>query len=90
MAKSIQESQEKWERKTAGAGSKWKANVQGKRSEWEAEMADFLGVSTDQITKGDEWETEVNAVSSSEFQNSISGKGDKWARRVREGLTEGE
>lgn len=87
MAKTLQQGQDNWERKMQNAGQKWKDRVQGQQNEYESGVADFLGVSEGEVSTGSDWSSGVDSVSASEFQNSVEGKGDKWARNVRDGLT---
>lgn len=85
-ANNPQDAAEKWERKTDG--NKWKQNVEGKRGDYESGVADFLGVSSQQVTTGTSWETEVNAVSASDYENATQGKGQDWASGYTEAMTE--
>lgn len=85
---SIDRARENWERKTRNAGNKWKDAVQGRQGDYERGVAEFLGVDEAQVTTGGRWNDGVNSVSAGEFQQSVDGKGDKWERNVRRGLTE--
>lgn len=78
----LQSAQAKWERKTAGAGGRWKAGTQGAGGRWAAGMGQFLGSSVGGQHVG-AYEAGVNAVSASDFEQSIAGKGSKWAENLR-------
>lgn len=86
MAKTLQQAQANWERKTAGAGGRWKGNVAGKGGEYASGIAQVIGSppSSDIVNR---WQSGVDSVSASDFQNSISGKGDKWAANYRAAMT---
>jgi len=77
----------KWERKMEKAGPRWKEGVTDKQSAYAEGVARFLGVSPAEIGKDDDWQEGVNAVSAEDFAAAVRGKGDKWARRLKEALT---
>lgn len=80
----IDRAQDKWERKTSG--SRWKSAVRGKRNAFAEGLANFAGVSASSIGVDDEWERETEAVSASEFDESVNGKGTKWRNNFLEGI----
>ena len=88
-AMSLDRARDKWERKTSGAGQRWRDAVEGRQSDYEQGVADFLGVSPDQITTGSTWNQEVQAVSASDYDAAVQGKGQKWAENYRRGVTQG-
>lgn len=69
--------QRKWERKTANAGEKWKANTSGK-----GQYLREAGAGPQTVAA---WEAGVSAISASDFQNKVSGRGEKWARNTAAG-----
>lgn len=75
---------EKWERKTQNAGEKWKANTSGKG----ANLRD--GLSRAGFNAGPQfmasWEAGVAAVSASDFNSAIQGKGAKWEANTAAGI----
>jgi len=77
----------KWERKMEKAGPRWKKGVTNKQSAYAEGVARFLGVSPAEIGKDDDWQEGVNRVSAEDFAAAVRGKGDKWARRLKEALT---
>jgi hypothetical protein len=86
MPRSLQAAEQKWERKTANAGTKWAAGVangdtpcQGIREEY--------GVTNCNIDQA--WREGVNAVGAQGFQATVAGKGDKWLRNFLAGLASG-
>lgn len=83
----LNSAREKWERKMSNAGSKWKDGVSGKQGDYEQGVADFLGTDPGNVSTGGDWEDGVSAVSASDFQSQVAGKGDKWARRTENGMT---
>ena len=82
----LESAKKKWEEKTANAGVRWKKGVEGKQSAYAEGVAHFLGVSPADIGKDDDWANGVARVSASDFQNAIAGKGDKWARKLKEAM----
>jgi len=77
----------KWERKMATAGPKWKKGVTGKGPAYGRGMAEFLGVGAIRSDRIAAWQAGVDAVSAEEFSRAVQGKGEKWARRLREAMT---
>jgi len=75
---------QKWARKMGVAGAKWKKGVEGKQGAFESGIQGVIGRPT---TKGPAWSAGVGAVSSSEFQSSVSGKEEKMARKYVEAMT---
>lgn len=69
----------KYERNTANAGQKWKEAVS--RGDYCGGMTQFLGVRPNRMCA--DWTQGVAAVSASDFQASVSGKGAKWAEGMR-------
>lgn len=75
----------KWERKMQNAGEKWKQAVSGK-SEALAEGLRAAGASPGpQFLSA--WSAGVDGTSAADFQNSVSGKGDKWQRNFLAGVS---
>lgn len=70
----------KWERRMSTAGQKWKAGVSGKEGAYQTALG--AGPLTTQA-----WSQGVNAVSAEAFQAAVAGKGEKWARKFREGVS---
>ena len=77
----------KYERKMEKAGPRWKAGTTNKKSAYAEGVAAFLGVRPEEIGKDDDWQEGVDAVSAEDFAAAVKGKGDKWARRLKEALT---
>ncbi len=81
MVKTIDYSQKKWERKTAGKGAKWKERTSAAKGRAASQMAAFVGHAVP------EWVTAYNAgvdgMSAEQFQAAIAGKGGKWAAAMR-------
>ena len=76
----------KWERKMQSAGANWKAGVSGKRSA----LADGLraaGASPGERFLGN-WQAGVDATSADQFQQSVSGKGNKWQENFLRGVSQ--
>ncbi len=85
MAKTLEYSRQKWERKTAGAGEKWKTNVSSAAGKFAAGVTAVAGACGPQMRGS--WEQGVGAVSAAEFNAAISGKGQKWADNYRAGCS---
>jgi len=81
----LAEAQAKWERNTAQAGERWKAAVERNGGRYCEGVARFLGISpaSCQALRGRNYTAGVGAVGAAEFQQSISGKGSKWAENLR-------
>lgn len=81
MVKSIDYSQRKWERKTAGKGIKWKERVGESKALASSQMAAFVGHPVP------DWATAYNAgvdgMTAADFEAAITGKGPKWAAAMR-------
>ena len=78
MAKTISYAQGKWERKTSSAGSKWRAALDsGAASRYCEGLQAFLGHGAPQACAA--YNTGIAAVSASDFQSAVSGKGAKYA-----------
>ncbi len=86
MARSLQGAEQKWVRKTANAGEKWKADVSSGETPC-AGLRQEYGVSNCNIDNA--WRQGVDAVSASDFQASIQGKGGKWLQNYLRGLSQG-
>jgi len=86
MAKTLAQGQAKWERRTANAGEKWKAATNGAVGRWAAGVAESAGGSVGPMTRA-AYEQGVGAVSASDFNQAISGKGSKWATNYRDGVS---
>lgn len=87
MATTPDAAQEKWERKTSGDA--WKSGIQNGDSYAEG-LANFWGGSANDYSDSeDSWDTEVSAVSASEFDSAVSNKGDKWRQNAHEGAQNG-
>lgn len=78
-----------WESGMQGAADSWKAGVSraGADEDYAQGLANYLGVSAGSITTDDDWRAGVADVSESEFQQSIEGKGQKWADNFERGVT---
>lgn len=86
MAKSLAQGTSKWERKTANVGDKWKQGVTGAGSRYAQGLSESAGSPVGPMTLS-AWEQGVGAVSASDFNASISGKGSKWAENFRRGIS---
>lgn len=75
---------EKWERKTANAGSKWKANTSGKGEALRAGLQRAGFSAGPQFMSS--WESGVSAVSAADFDSAIAGKGAKWETNTAAGI----
>jgi len=82
-----QAAQDKWERKTSGAGDKWKANTQD--GDYAGGVADFWGMSPGEVGASSAWSEGVDATSAGDFDSAVQGKGDKWRRNTERGLRQG-
>lgn len=78
----LESAKRKWERKTANAGPKWKASVT--KEKYMAGMDEF-GTPVGPMT-GQNYADGVGEISAAEFQAAITGKGEKWARRLKEAV----
>lgn len=81
----MQSAQAKWEAKTQDAGSKWKAGLAGAEQRWAAGLSAF-GAAPGPLTS-QAYSAGIARVSASEFQQSIAGKGSKWAENFRRGIS---
>ncbi len=81
----IQSAQSKWEAKTQDAGAKWKAGLQGAEGRWAAGLSAF-GTPPGPMSSA-AYSAGIGRVSAGEFQQSISGKGPKWAENFRRGIS---
>lgn len=77
MPKTVSYAQAKWERKTANAGGRWKTATEGAGSRYCEGFQAFLGHPAPQACSA--FTAGVSAVSASDFQGAISGKGAKYA-----------
>ena len=82
---SIASGQAKWERKTQGAGEKWKQGVSGAGGRYAQGLSNAGAPPGPQTMSA--WESGVSATSAADFQNSIAGKGAKWAENFRRGVS---
>lgn len=80
----IGSAQAKWERKTQDAGGKWKAGLAGAEGRWAAGLSAF-GTPPGPMSSA-AYSSGIASVSASDFQQSISGKGSKWAENFRRGI----
>lgn len=76
--------EKKWTRKMEDAGVKWKSSVTGKTDEWAKGMANFLGISDINPSKKEAYTKGIEAVTPEDFAKAVSGKADKWARKLKE------
>mgnify|MGYP006300626211 CR=1 FL=1 len=80
---------QKWERNTSQAASRWKNGVQRAQNqnafcEGVANFLDDPGLaSACQNDEGQAWADSVGAVSASDFQNSVEGRGQAWLEGLR-------
>lgn len=86
MAKTLESAKRKWEEKTGGKGAKWKENATAGSSQYAAGVAKFLGESPSAAVVQRQRDG-INRVSAEDFNASVSGKGEKWARNYRRGMT---
>ena len=85
MAKTLEQMRAKWERKTQNAGAKWQDRTRGAGGRL-SEGLRALGVSPGPQFMA-AWESGVGAVSATDFQQSISGKGEKLIRNFVDGVS---
>jgi hypothetical protein len=85
LAKSLGYSRAKWERKTSGAGDKWKAATQGSAGRYADGLSEAAGVSVGPMTRA-AFESGIGAVSASDFNAAVSGKGQKWQEGFQRGV----
>lgn len=78
----LESAKKKWERKMAAAGERWKRAISPEKyAKGLAEFGTPVGPETlRSYTEG------VNAVTPSEFQAAVAGKGEKWATRLKEAV----
>lgn len=88
---SLERARAKWERRTAGAGEKWKRGMSGAQSRYCKGLSEKLGVSYEacMANAGRSFGEGTGAISASDFQSAVSGKGSKWAEGVRRGIEGG-
>jgi len=72
----------KWERKMRNAGAKWKKNVNPKA--YAEGIKAFLGSVNPDVVKA--YEEGVSSVTAEEFQSAVTGKSEKWARKLKQAL----
>ena len=84
----LQSAQQKWERKTAGAGGRWKQATSGAGGRYAEGLTKFLGSAPSSAVVS-RYSAGVDATSASDFDAAIAGKGSKWAEATRRGLTSG-
>lgn len=87
MPKTLEYAKKKWEEKMEKVAPRWKKGVTGKAKAYAEGVAAFLGVSPEEIGRDDDWQAGVDRVSPEDFASAVRGKGDKWARRLKEALT---
>jgi hypothetical protein len=85
----LESAKAKWARKMADAGPKWYDGVKDKGDDYCKGMADFLGTTPDYCmrTKSDLYTKGVDAVGASGFGAAVSGKEEKWAKKLKEAFT---
>jgi hypothetical protein len=71
----------KYARKMATAGAKWKQGVTGKAEAYAEGMAAF-GAPVGSVTRAS-YSAGVEAVSADAFQRTVTGKEEKWARKLK-------
>lgn len=84
--RSLQSAEQKWTRKTQNAGQKWKADVSSGETPC-AGLRQEYGISDCNIDPA--WRQGVDAVSASDFQASVNGKGPKWLNNYLRGIAAG-
>lgn len=72
----------KWEAKMVGAGAKWKKAVSPEK--FEAGLREFFGSANPDAVKA--YGVGTGAVSASDFEGAVKGKGDKWLTKLKEAL----
>lgn len=89
MAKTIEMAKKAWADKMRFAGPRWKAGVEAGKGFWKKGVAEFLGVSEGSIdpTRVSAYEAGVGRVSADDFARAVSGKEEKYGRKLLEGLT---
>jgi hypothetical protein len=75
----IEKGKEKYNRKMATAGAKWKSGVEA--GNYCERMTQIFGHRPEKMCK--DYAEGIGAVSASEFQSAVVGKGEKWAERYR-------
>ncbi len=81
----IQMGQAKWERKMANAGERWKAGLAGATQRWAAGLSAAGAAPGPMTTQA--YESGISGTSAADFQQSVSGKGSKWAENFRRGIS---
>lgn len=81
MVKTIDYSQAKWERKTSGKGAVWKSRTTAAFDLAVRNMSAFVGKPVPRWAEA--YRTGVAAVSASDFEAAIRGKGPVWGAKMR-------
>ena len=84
MAKNLEMAKKHYKAKTKVMGKHWKERVTGKESIYAKNMAEFLGIPSISTDRVEAWKAGTDAVSAEDFTKIVTGKEDKWARRLLE------
>ncbi|WP_435179903.1 hypothetical protein [Halorussus sp. AFM4] len=78
-----------WESHLERAADQWKQGVTESQDDYRRGLANFLGVSENEISQNvsQEWDESVTQMSPEEFQQSIEGEGADWLVNLYEGVT---
>jgi hypothetical protein len=81
-AQNLQDAQQRWMNRTAQAGIKWQQGVSAAGPGAYCEGLAKFGINPGACMSGPgaAWQSGVSQVGAAGFQQSIAGKGDKWAR----------
>lgn len=78
-----------WESHLERAADHWKQGVTQSQDDYRRGLANFLGVSENEISENvsHSWDESVSNMSPEEFRNSIQGEGADWLIGLYEGVT---
>ncbi len=78
-----------WESHLERAADKWKQGVTESQDDYRRGLANFLGVSENDISQNvsHRWDESVEQMSPEEFRQSIEGEGADWLVNLYEGVT---
>lgn len=78
-----------WESHLERAADQWKQGVTESQDDYRKGLANFLGVSENEISQNvsHEWDQSVTQMSPEEFRETIQGQGADWLTGLYEGVT---
>lgn len=80
----LETAMKKWARKMKTAGTRWKKGVTDKTDAFAKGLARFLGLPDISDAKKTAWSEGVGSITAEDFARAVSGKEEKWARRLKE------